>query len=118
MPKQTPTPHKTETQIDQLRQKLIELNKMRDAAIFEKGQAARENNDLRENFAYDYWCQQEDNYTTRIHELIKEIDLLARQGRGVQKISDRSPANKNKKQLTRDDHKKQLFEEVTKKRWL
>jgi len=49
-----------ETKIDKLRQELTELRKERDKIIFEKGMAANENKDLRENSAYDYWFEKED----------------------------------------------------------
>ena len=39
------------SEIDNLREKLNELRKLRDNATMEKGLAAEENKDLRENFA-------------------------------------------------------------------
>ena len=68
----------TKTKIDELRDKLILLRKQRDAAVLQKGLAARENNDLRENFAYDYWEMQERNLTSRILEITFEIEGLAK----------------------------------------
>ena len=69
------------TPIDNLREKLKALNIERDSVIMEKGLAARDNNDLRENFAYDYWEQKEKQLTFRIHRLIKEIDEIAKENR-------------------------------------
>jgi transcription elongation GreA/GreB family factor len=68
----------TKTKIDELRDKLILLRKQRDEAVLQKGLAARENNDLRENFAYDYWEMQERNLTSRILEITFEIEGLAK----------------------------------------
>ena len=47
----------------------------------EKGLTARDNNDLRENAAYDYWCEKEAVATAKILNLIKEIEELAKNGR-------------------------------------
>jgi transcription elongation GreA/GreB family factor len=66
----------TGDQAEQLRQKLKFLREKRDAAIFEKGLAADENKDLRENFAYDYWVQQETNLTCQINDAIGEIEHI------------------------------------------
>ena len=62
-----------ETPVDQLRKKLKRLQTERDEIILEKGLAARDNNDLRENFAYDYWENKERMLTIRIHKVIQEI---------------------------------------------
>jgi transcription elongation GreA/GreB family factor len=60
--------------LEQLRQKLKELQKHREHAIMEKGLAAQENQDLRENSDYDYWEMEESNFTFRIHNIIREIE--------------------------------------------
>ncbi len=59
--------------IENLRQKITELKQELADATFEKGLAADENKDLRENFAYDYWDQKERVLLNRIHGLIREI---------------------------------------------
>ncbi|MBW6441801.1 hypothetical protein K0B04_02730 [Patescibacteria group bacterium] len=63
-----------ETKIDKLRKELIELRKERDKIIFEKGMAANENKDLRENSAYDYWFEKEMQITSRINHIISMIE--------------------------------------------
>ena len=68
-----------ETKIDQLRAKLISRRKERDKITFEKGMAARDNNDLRENFAYDYWLEKEFVITARILNITKEIEDTAKE---------------------------------------
>lgn len=67
------------TQVDLLREKLVALNREREDIILEKGLAARDNNDLRENFAYDYWSDKERVVTARIHALIREIGDITKQ---------------------------------------
>lgn len=79
--------------LDELRDKIKELTKKLEEATLEKGLAAEENKDLRENFAYDYWNDQENLYLTRIRNLMNEI---SQKGRGVKKIS--RPAPKIKKE--------------------
>lgn len=61
------------TEIDQLRDKLVELRKERDTIMYEKGLAAQDNNDLRENSTYDYWLEKEFNITHRIMTITQEI---------------------------------------------
>jgi len=63
--------------IDLLRKQLIKLQKEREKITLEKGLAARDNNDLRENFAYDYWVEQEFVITAKIHGILKEIERLS-----------------------------------------
>jgi len=60
--------------VDILRKQLIKLQKEREEITLEKGLAARDNNDLRENFAYDYWVSQEELITARIFATLKEIE--------------------------------------------
>lgn len=55
--------------VGELKRKIKELQSQREKAIFEKGLAARENGDLRENFAYDYWSQKELDLTHKIKRL-------------------------------------------------
>ena len=65
-----------ETKIDKLRNELIKLREERSKVIFEKGLAAEENKDLRENFAYDYWFEKECQMEARIaqvKDMIEEI---------------------------------------------
>ncbi len=57
------------------------MQKEQDFIIMEKGLTARDNNDLRENAAYDYWCEKEAVATAKILNLIKEIEELAKNGR-------------------------------------
>ncbi|HLB51991.1 hypothetical protein A3F07_03405 [candidate division WWE3 bacterium RIFCSPHIGHO2_12_FULL_38_15] len=62
--------------IDLLRNKLIKLQKEREKVTLEKGLAARDNTDLRENFAYDYWVEREFVVTAKIYNILKEIEEL------------------------------------------
>lgn len=64
------------TKIDELREKLGSLQKEREKVILEKGFAAEDNKDLRENAQYDFLLQKEHLITTRIHNILKEIDSL------------------------------------------
>jgi transcription elongation GreA/GreB family factor len=65
-------------QKQKLREKLKQLRIKKDKIVFEKGLAAQDNKDLRENSAYDYWDRKEHFITTRIHKLINEIEKLAK----------------------------------------
>ena len=65
-----------ETKIDKLREKLIDLRKEREKITFEKGMAANENKDLRENSAYDYWFEKEMLITARINNVTLIPTLL------------------------------------------
>ncbi|HBY10198.1 hypothetical protein A2473_03315 [candidate division WWE3 bacterium RIFOXYC2_FULL_42_13] len=67
-----------EEKVDRLRERLTEQRKKLEEASFEKGLAAEENKDLRENFAYDYWVSQEELITARIFATLKEIEHLTR----------------------------------------
>lgn len=64
------------TKIDELREKIAELNKKRDEIIMEKGLAAEANKDLRENSLFDYCEMKERNLTIQINNLIHEIQDL------------------------------------------
>ncbi|MFA6981602.1 MAG: hypothetical protein WC243_01075 [Patescibacteria group bacterium] len=61
-----------------LRDGLVKLREERTRVTMEKGLAAEDNKDLRENASYDYWEQKEFNLTARIIALMKEIDKLAK----------------------------------------
>ncbi len=93
-------------QLEQLRQKLKELRTEREAITMEKGLVARENNDLRENFAYDYWCEKEHVITTQIHKLMEEIDGIARKNK---------PATSRKLLKSKPEIK---IKDLPKKKWL
>jgi transcription elongation GreA/GreB family factor len=67
-----------ETKIDKLRNELIALRKERESIIFEKGLAAEDNKDLRENSTYDYWFEKEILANARITLLIKMIGDLSK----------------------------------------
>lgn len=67
-----------ETKIDKLRNELIKLRKERESIIFEKGLAAEDNKDLRENSTYDYWFEKEILANARITLLIKMIGELSK----------------------------------------
>ncbi|RJR27968.1 hypothetical protein C4561_00475 [candidate division WWE3 bacterium] len=64
--------------IELLRKQIKELLQEREKATLEKGLAAEDNKDLRENFAYDYWAQKEFALTSKIRKLTAEIDRLAK----------------------------------------
>lgn len=66
-----------ETIIDKLRKELIEIRKEREKIVFEKGMAAEENKDLRENSTYDYWFEKEMLATTRINHIISMINEIS-----------------------------------------
>lgn len=67
-----------EEKVERLRERLSEQRKKLEEASFEKGLAAEENKDLRENFAYDYWVSQEQLITARIFATLKEIEHLTK----------------------------------------
>ena len=67
-----------EEKVERLRERLSEQRKKLEGASFEKGLAAEENKDLRENFAYDYWVSQEQLITARIFTTLKEIEELTK----------------------------------------
>lgn len=66
------------SKVDRLRDDLAELRKKRIKITMEKGFAAEENKDLRENFAYDYWVQQEEVINARIGTVIELIGELTK----------------------------------------
>lgn len=66
-----------ETKIDKLRKELIKLREERIQVILEKGLAAEENKDLRENFAYDYWFEKECGMNARIMCVTQMIDEIS-----------------------------------------
>ena len=74
----TDKPSTTKTKIDILREELIELQKKREKVTMEKGLIADDNKDLRENAAYDFYEQQERNITSRIYNIIKDIESLSK----------------------------------------
>jgi len=80
---------------EKLRNKISELKKQLEVATLEKGLAADENKDLRENSVYDYWDQKESILIIRIHRIMKEI-------------RDLSP---KKKPLNKPKHKKSAVRE-------
>jgi len=66
-----------ETKIDKLRKELVKLREERAKVIFEKGLAAEENKDLRENFAYDYWFEKECQMKARIVQVVDMIEEIS-----------------------------------------
>jgi len=74
-------PMEKDTDIELLRAKLRKLREKKDAIILEKGMAAEDNNDLRENSLYDYLVQQEDMYSSMIVGVLKEIKRLSEKGK-------------------------------------
>lgn len=64
-------------EIEDLRQRIKKLTEEMEVAVFEKGLAAEENKDIRENFAYDYWHEKELSLVARIHKLMKEIKEMS-----------------------------------------
>jgi hypothetical protein len=67
-----------QTPIEKLRDLLLKLKKDLETATMEKGLAADENKDLRENSTYDYWEQKESMFIIRIHRTMKEIRDLSK----------------------------------------
>ena len=74
-----------ETKIDKLRNELIKLREERKAVILEKGLAAEENKDLRENFTYDYWFEKEAQATARIAHVTEMIEELSKKDKPKQR---------------------------------
>ena len=66
------------TKLEQLQEELKNLRKKRSEIIFEKGQTAEDNKDLRENGAYIAMEEQEHYYTAKIYGVIGEIEKLTR----------------------------------------
>jgi transcription elongation GreA/GreB family factor len=65
-----------ESSAEKLREKIKELKKELETVTFEKGLAAEDNKDLRENSAYDYWDQKESILIIRIHKIMREISEI------------------------------------------
>jgi len=78
-----------ETKIDKLRNELIALRKEREAITFEKGLAAEDNKDLRENCTYDYWFEKEIVANARIALLIKMIGDLSKKDKPKKELKKR-----------------------------
>jgi transcription elongation GreA/GreB family factor len=78
-----------ETKIDKLRNELIRLRKEREEVIFEKGLAAEENKDLRENFAYDYWFEKECQMNARIMQVVNIIEETSNKSKPKKIIKQR-----------------------------
>lgn len=93
--------------VEVLRAKLGELRKELERVTMEKGLAAEDNKDLRENFAFDYWYQQEELMLGRIRSLMHEIKSLA-------KVKDK-PQVKKKKQVEKPVTR---ISELSPKKWL
>jgi transcription elongation GreA/GreB family factor len=91
--------------LETLRQKIKELNTHRDKAIMQKGLAAEDNKDLRENAEYDYWVEKELFFTAQIITLIKEIQKLTKKPTVTPKTSAKSS-------------KPQLIKDLPKNKWL
>lgn len=86
-----------EEKVERLRERLSEQRKKLEEASFEKGLAAEENKDLRENFAYDYWVSQEQLITARILATLKEIEHLTKKpGKKIIKKIKSKPVEKVK----------------------
>ncbi|HLD51230.1 hypothetical protein A3K34_01070 [candidate division WWE3 bacterium RIFOXYC1_FULL_40_10] len=68
--------NKEKTKIEELRERIAELQEERKHVILEKGLSAQENNDLRENAQYDFWDRKEHNYNSRIAKLTHDLELL------------------------------------------
>jgi hypothetical protein len=62
--------------VEKLRRKLIELRKKRTHITTQKGFAANDNKDLRENATYDNWLDQEFLVNAEIREVIDKIEEL------------------------------------------
>ena len=98
-------PQENQTKIEKLREKISQLKKELERATLEKGLAAEENKDLRENSMYDSWEEKETMYTIRIHKMMKEI-------------RDLTPKNPSKKPSKK--HKTSAIEKIkiTPRKWL
>ena len=73
--------------IKEVKQKIKDLQKEREQVILEKGLAAQENADLRENFAYDYWNHKEIDLTHKIQRLSGQLFIGTRKKKPVKKPS-------------------------------
>lgn len=82
------------SKIEELRQKISDLKKELENATLEKGLAAEDNKDLRENFAYDYWEQKERLCVSRIHSIMQELrELIGSNTNNVKKKVKKSTQN-------------------------
>jgi len=88
-----------ETKIDKLRNEIIKLRKEREEIIFEKGLAAEDNKDLRENFAYDYWFEKEMLVSSRIKYLIGMIEELSKKDKLKKNIIKAKRVEKTKEKF-------------------
>ena len=66
--------------VEELRNKLVELRKKRTYITVQKGFAANHNKDLRENATYDNWFDQELLITAEIAEVIEKIEKITNTG--------------------------------------
>lgn len=64
--------------VEDLRKKLGELRKKRTYITVQKGFAANQNKDLRENATYDSWFDQELMINAEIAEVIEKIEKLTK----------------------------------------
>ena len=88
------------TKIDNLREELIKLRKERSQIILEKGFAAEENKDLRENSAYDYWFEKEMQITSRIYHItnmIQELSKKSKENKKSKKETQKKPKTEERK---------------------
>jgi len=92
-----------ETKIDKLRNELINLREERKTIIFEKGLAAEDNKDLRENSTYDYWFEKEIVANARIAHLIEMIEELSTKDKPKKRIINTRRVEKTKE--TFEPHK-------------
>ena len=93
-----------ESSIEKLREKIAELKKDLETVTFEKGLAAEDNKDLRENSAYDYWDQKESILIIRIHKIMREITDKAK-GQVVKKTAKKPKKPLVKKEFDIKPHK-------------
>jgi len=66
------------TKLEQLQSELAKLRRERDVVIFEKGMAADDSKDLRENGVYIAMEERENYYTAKIYKTIRETENLTR----------------------------------------
>jgi len=84
-----------ETKAETLRHIITKFRKELEKATLEKGLAAEDNKDLRENFAYDYWDDKERMITIRIGKVLKELSDLTKAK--VQKPVKKKPLKQTEK---------------------
>jgi hypothetical protein len=94
-----------ESTIEKLREKIKELKQELETVTFEKGLAAEDNKDLRENSAYDYWDQKESILIIRIHKIMKEIRDTSKNDSHERKIGKKSSDPITKKPYNIKPHK-------------